>query len=147
MAHERNHIGTRHGAQASFARGSRSALRAKYSTFWRHWNGSRRLFGDVAAKYADALGIPRSELRPDLRPPGEAETTQEIGLQVVVPEGAPEKMLDPRKAEEQETRRWTPQLRRHARTMRKIAPTEGNDGWRNTGRFHRASGMMKRCAV
>ncbi len=41
---------------------------AKYTTFWRHCNGSRTLFGDVAARYADALGIPRSELRPDLWP-------------------------------------------------------------------------------
>lgn len=42
---------------------------AKHITFWRHCNGSRRLLGDVAAAYADALKIPRSELRPDLWPP------------------------------------------------------------------------------
>lgn len=40
-----------------------------YQTVWQHFNGLRRIKAEQAIKYERILGIPRSELRPDLWPP------------------------------------------------------------------------------
>ena len=40
-----------------------------YSTMLRHYKGLREISGRDAIKYEKLLGIPRSELRPDLWPP------------------------------------------------------------------------------
>lgn len=40
-----------------------------YQTVWQHFNGLRRVKAEQAIKYELILGIPRSELRPDLWPP------------------------------------------------------------------------------
>ena len=37
-------------------------------TVWFHWHGKRKVSCDSALIYERALGIPRSELRPDLWP-------------------------------------------------------------------------------
>lgn len=40
-----------------------------YPTFFQHLTGSRRISPEMAIFYEKKLGIPRSELRPDLWPP------------------------------------------------------------------------------
>ena len=46
----------------------RCAIRSR-STVFQHCNGQRAISAEIAVKYAKALGIPLSELRPDLWPP------------------------------------------------------------------------------
>lgn len=41
----------------------------EYSTVWRHFSGKRKITAEYALRYHKALGIPLSELRPDLWPP------------------------------------------------------------------------------
>lgn len=38
----------------------------KYSTVFRHADGSRNISGEMAVLYERGLGVPRAELRPDL---------------------------------------------------------------------------------
>lgn len=40
-----------------------------YNTVYQHVYGKRRMTADAALRYEEKLGIPRSELRPDLWPP------------------------------------------------------------------------------
>lgn len=40
-----------------------------YPTVWRHASGKRNVSPEAALRYERTLGIPRSELRPDLWPP------------------------------------------------------------------------------
>ncbi len=42
-----------------------------YSTVWCHYVGTRKPKAEYAIKYEEKLGIPRSEIRPDLWPKGE----------------------------------------------------------------------------
>lgn len=45
------------------------ATRITHMTVYMHYDGRRKVKAEQALKYEDALGIPRSELRPDLWPP------------------------------------------------------------------------------
>lgn len=40
-----------------------------YQSVYKQYHGARKLSGDYALLYEKKLGIPRSELRPDLWPP------------------------------------------------------------------------------
>ena len=42
----------------------------RYQTVWLHFHGLRNIGVKSALRYEAVLGIPRSELRPDLWPPG-----------------------------------------------------------------------------
>lgn len=44
-----------------------------YPTFFQHLTGTRRVSPEMAIFYEEKLGIPRSELRPDLWPPEEGQ--------------------------------------------------------------------------
>lgn len=48
-----------------------------YVHVWRHCTGRRRVTADYAMRYHKTLGIPRSELRPDLWPPTEETDTRD----------------------------------------------------------------------
>lgn len=48
-----------------------------YPTFFQHLTGTRRVSPEMAIFYEEKLGIPRSELRPDLWPPAESPTPPE----------------------------------------------------------------------
>lgn len=50
-----------------------------YTTLWQHYTGKRRVTAEQAMKYERILGIPRSELRPDIWPPTEAASTTRPG--------------------------------------------------------------------
>ena len=39
-----------------------------YTTLWQHYRGTRKVTPEMAIRYESLLGIPRSELRPDLWP-------------------------------------------------------------------------------
>lgn len=41
----------------------------RYDTIWKHCQGMRGVSAKMAVRYEAKLGIPRSELRPDLWPP------------------------------------------------------------------------------
>ena len=43
-----------------------------YCTLYQQYNGRRRVGAVCAVRYEERLGIPRSELRPDLWPPAQA---------------------------------------------------------------------------
>ena len=50
-----------------------------YTTLWQHYTGRRKITAEQAMKYERVLGIPRSELRPDIWPPTEAAPTTRSG--------------------------------------------------------------------
>lgn len=47
----------------------------QYSTAWRHFSGHREISAEYAMRYHKTLGIPLSDLRPDLWPPEQEEKT------------------------------------------------------------------------
>lgn len=49
-----------------------------YQTLWKQYRGERRVGPTAAMLYERLLGIPRSELRPDIWPPTEPPTTPPI---------------------------------------------------------------------
>ena len=51
-----------------------------YVHVWRHYTGRRGITAEYAIKYEKALGIPRSELRPDLWPPASSDRQDQEGL-------------------------------------------------------------------
>lgn len=57
-------------SEIAFAAGFRSR-----SSVFQHCRGSRTISAESALKYSRALGIPLSELRPDLWPPTASPTT------------------------------------------------------------------------
>ena len=73
-------------AQAFQVRGlsCREAAKAglRYQTVWLHFHGLRNIGVKSALRYEAVLGIPRSELRPDLWPPTEAAPATPPGKEV-----------------------------------------------------------------
>lgn len=73
-------------AQAFQVRGlsCREAAKAglRYQTVWLHFHGLRNIGVKSALRYEAVLGIPRSELRPDLWPPMEAAPATPPGKEV-----------------------------------------------------------------
>ena len=51
----------------------------RYQTVWLHFHGLRNVGVKSALRYEAVLGIPRSELRPDIWPPTEAASTTRPG--------------------------------------------------------------------
>ena len=51
----------------------------RYQTVWLHFHGLRNVGVKSALRYEAVLGIPRSELRPDIWPPTEAAPTTRSG--------------------------------------------------------------------
>ena len=56
-----------------------SKLGAKYQTLYKQYLGERNVGPRAAILYERILGIPRSETRPDLWPPTEAEVSDHAG--------------------------------------------------------------------
>ena len=52
---------------------------ANYQTLWKHCRDERRVGPQSALLYERILGIPRSELRPDLWPPATATPATQRG--------------------------------------------------------------------
>ncbi|MCR5562055.1 MAG: helix-turn-helix domain-containing protein [Desulfovibrio sp.] len=52
-----------------------SKLGAKYQTLYKQYLGDRNVGPQTALFYERILGIPRSEIRPDLWPPAHTETS------------------------------------------------------------------------
>lgn len=50
-----------------------SKLGIRYDTVWSQFTGRRGISPEMALEYEAKLGIPRSEMRPDLWPPLEAQ--------------------------------------------------------------------------
>ena len=46
-----------------------------YSNVWRHAHGERKISAEMALRYNDALGIPLSDMRPDLWQPQAKEAS------------------------------------------------------------------------
>lgn len=49
----------------------------RYVTIYQHLTGKRSISAEMTLKYETLLGIPRSELRPDLWPPDESQAASD----------------------------------------------------------------------